>query len=352
MHNELSSAKPDQAHKAPLFVVGPAWVGDMVMAQSAFQHLKRTFAGADLHVLAPAWTHPLLARMPEVNQTWALPLGHGDFAPYTRWRLGQRLRAYAFQQAWVLPRSWKAALVPWAAGIPRRTGFLGEHRYGLLNDIRALDKSRLDQTVKRFVSLVHPKEAPELHISQPQLTINSDQQAQSLARLQLNLERPCLALLPGAEYGPAKQWPSAYFRHIAQEAVATGYQVWVLGSAKEAPLGQAICAQLPQAYNLCGQTQLTECIDLLALCEQAISNDSGLMHVAAAVGLVVHAIYGSSSPQYTPPLTEKAHIYWQALSCAPCFKRQCPLGHTQCLHLITPEQVWQQVQAVSSTLIT
>ena len=323
-------------------VVGPSWVGDMVMAQSLFKQLCRRFPECEIHVLAPGWSEPILARMPEVTKTWVLPFGHGQLGFSGRWQLGRSLIAEKFTQAIVLPRSWKSALVPFAAKIPLRTGFLGEQRYGLLNDRRHLDKRLLDQTMKRYIALGLPANAvftsEVIHF--PKLEVDLHNQQALFKSLGLS-DKPAVALMPGAEYGPAKQWPLAYFRELAEKLVAAGKQVWVLGSAKDAAAGAEIAASgLAELHNLCGKTQLADVVDLLAVATAAVTNDSGLMHVAAAVGTKVHAIYGSSSPAYTPPLTENAHIHYLKLDCSPCFKRTCPLGHTDCLAGIQPMQLF------------
>jgi heptosyltransferase-2 len=334
-----------------ILVVGPSWVGDMVMAQSLFKRLHQRHPGCSIDVLAPEWSHPILQRMPEVNQALELPLGHGQLGLKTRWQLGKSLARRGYTQAIVLPRSWKSALVPFAAGIPQRTGFLGEQRYFLLNDRRPLNKQDLDQTVKRFVALGLAKgEQPDwgdvASIPQPQLTVDPINQQRLVAELGLDLSRPAVALMPGAEYGPAKQWPLDSFRELAQQLVQQGRQVWVLGSAKDQAAGQHIAqgqeggaGQSGFVFNLCGRTQLADTVDLLALAKQAVTNDSGLMHVAAAVGTQVHAIYGSSSPRYTPPLTANKVVHYLGLECSPCFKRTCPLGHLDCLRGIKPGDI-------------
>lgn len=326
-----------------VLIVGPSWVGDMVMAQSLFRSLKARRPGAAIDVLAPQWCLAVLERMPEVRMGIAMPLAHGEFAPGNRWRLARGLREGAYNQAIVLPRSMKAALVPWFAGIPRRTGFRGEMRYGLINDMRSLDRAVLDQTVKRFVALgMRPGESPS-EVPFPRLEVSPENQQRLTDRLSLATGTPCIALMPGAEYGPAKCWPLENFRELAGLLRVAGYEVWVLGSEADRPAGDYIAAA-GAARNLCGDTTLTDAIDLLGLVEQAVSNDSGLMHVAAAAGSHVSAIYGSSTPAYTPPLTDKCHIYYLDIECSPCFARQCPLGHLRCLKEISAASVFAGIQ--------
>lgn len=325
-----------------ILVVGPSWVGDMVMAQSLFKLLKRLYPECAIDVLAPEWSHPVLARMSEVRKALSLSLKHGELGIASRWRLGRDLVNEGYTRAIVLPRSWKSALIPFAAKVPVRTGFHGEQRYFLLNDRRQLDKSKLDQTVKRFVALgvERHQSLPGDWLTYPSLHVDTDNQHNLLTRLGLQLDRPAVAMMPGAEYGPAKQWPVEYYQKLAGLLVDAGRQVWILGSQKDTTAGSQIASMgLPWVFDLCGKTQLVDAVDLLALTESAVTNDSGLMHVAAAVGTRVHALYGSSTPDYTPPLTDKAVVHWLQLECSPCFKRCCPLGHLNCLKEITPELV-------------
>jgi heptosyltransferase-2 len=331
-----------------ILIVGPAWVGDMVMAHSLYRLLKQRDPQASIHVLAPPWSLPLLARMPEVAAGIELPAAHGELALGARRALGKRLRGEGFQQAIVLPRSFKAALVPFFARIPVRTGFRGELRYGLINDIRPFDATVLDQTVLRFLALGLESDERELpSVPRPQLSVDSGAAEALMRRLALPSDVDAVALMPGAEYGPAKRWPTHYFAELAVRLRDAGMTVWVLGSAKEAPLAEEIRrhAGAGGVFNLCGQTSLTDAADLLARARVAVTNDSGLMHVAAAVGTHVVAIYGSSSPHFTPPLTERKTVLYQALACSPCFARECPLLHLNCLNGISVESVLDAARA-------
>ncbi len=322
-----------------ILVAGPAWVGDMVMAQSLFITIKQLRPDCMIDVIAPTWSVPLLKRMPQVHAAIQLPISHKQLKLLTRYKLGKQLRANRYDRAIVTPRSFKSALIPFFAGARQRTGYRGEHRYVLLNDIRRLDKRVLTQTVQRYVALGYDRElthAPQ--IPYPALTVDRENQQQVLDKLGLKTDKKIVAMMPGAEYGPAKQWPVEYYRQLAENLVDRGYQVWVLGSKKETELGARI-ASAPGVINLCGKTELVDVVDLLALAEYAVTNDSGLMHVAAATGVKVVAIYGSSNPEYTPPLSENATIIYTGLSCSPCFKRTCPLGHTHCLTGIGVEEV-------------
>jgi len=323
-----------------ILIVGPAWVGDMVMAQSLFMSLKQHNPAAEIDVVAPAWSVPLLARMPQVNQAVTLEVGHGKLGLLRRFSLGRSLAERRYDRAIVLPRSFKSALVPFFAGAKIRTGYRGEMRYGLLNDIRSLDKQILQQTVQRYVALGESCEAglpPPVPL--PQLRIDPDNQKRVCQKLGLTDERPIVGLMPGAEYGPAKCWPVENFAKLARSLNDKGIEVWIFGSGKERALADKIVEIAPQARNLCGQTQLEDVVDLMALTQAVVSNDSGLMHVACASGTRVIGIYGSSNPDYTPPLSEDAKVVYLGLACSPCFERICPLGHTDCLTKIAFENV-------------
>ena len=315
----------------------------MVMAQALFRLLKQREPERFLDVLAPAWSLPIVARMPEVRTGIAAETAHGEIGLRKRRRIARKLRAAEYDRAIVLPRSFKAALVPWFARIPVRTGFRGETRFVLINDMRPFDREVLDQTVKRFVALglERDEELPEA-LPYPALDVSADNQARCIAELGLDTGRPAIAMMPGAEYGPAKCWPLENFTSLAARLDEAGLAVWVLGSDKDRAAGETI-ATGSRAVNLCGRTTLGDVIDLLAACEQAVSNDSGLMHVAAAVGIHVHGIFGSSSPKFTPPLSKSREIHEISLDCRPCFERECPLGHLNCLKGISVASVFDKI---------
>ncbi len=325
-----------------ILVVGPSWVGDMVMAQSLFMRLRQLRPNAIIDVLAPAWSKPLLARMPEVNAAIEMPLGHGRLGLKSRWQLGKSLRG-RYTQAILLPNSWKSAIVPYAARIPLRTGWLGEMRYGLLNDARQLDKSLLSMTVQRFVALADKQDThstPE--IMPPRLTVSRESALAACAALELNAESEgtLLALCPGAEYGEAKRWPLEYYAQLARLHIRQGGQVWLFGSDKDADVCREIGVSAgTSCHNLAGRTSLAQAVDLMSLADLVVSNDSGLMHMAAALDRPLVAIYGSSDPNFTPPLNKQHRILSLGLDCSPCFKRECPLGHLDCLRKISVAQV-------------
>jgi heptosyltransferase-2 len=325
-----------------VLVVGPSWVGDMVMAQSLFKAIKKAQPDTSITVLAPEWTDPLVARMPEVHDCIGSTLAHGKLMIGERIALARRLRQRQFDQAFVLPRSLKSALIPLWSRIPKRTGYLGEMRWGLINDVRPLDKNALPMTVQRFVNLAEPTDNRPLSASlRPALSTDQQKVHGTLVKHQLaEHHNPVLALCPGAEYGPAKQWPAGHWSEMARRFLSQGWEIWLLGSEKDQEIAGHIDASTEhQCRNLAGRTTLSEAIDLLAASDVVVTNDSGLMHVAAALDRPLVAIYGSSSTDSTPPLSDSARIVSAGLACSPCFKRTCPLGHTRCLKEISADQV-------------
>jgi len=317
----------------------------MVMAQSLFKLLKQRLPQCQIDVVAPGWSLPIIQRIPEVRKAHVLNVGHGEGGLKKRYQLGRQLRGKNYSQAIVLPRSFKSALVPFFASIPQRTGFKGEFRYGILNDIRPIDKKYLDQTVKRFSYLGLRHSSDELEVFHPSLDVDKENAQRCIEELGLDAEKYTVALLPGAEYGPAKQWPASHFADLIKLIEQAGAQAWIIGSAKDKPLAQEIVTLAGGAgINLCGNTQIADAVDLIAQADVAVTNDSGLMHIAAAVGTRVIAIYGSSSPEYTPPLTNDASINWLQLDCSPCFQRQCKFGHYNCLNNISAETIYPQLE--------
>lgn len=329
-----------------ILIIAPSWIGDCIMSQPLLRRLHELRGGCAIDVFAPAWSQAVFARMPEVSEIIDNPFGHGALRLRERLRVGRGLGRRGYTQVIVLPGSLKSALIAAATGIRRRTGYVGEQRYFFLNDIRKLDKNALPLMVDRYTALAHDAGAA-FHGSgdAPRLQIDAESQAQSLLNLDLNQEKPILALCAGAEYGAAKRWPPRHFAAVARHFSQKGWAVWLFGSAKDAPASQQInelsgniCA------DLCGKTTLAQAADLLACADAAVCNDSGLMHLAAAAGCRVVAVYGSSSPQHTPPLGENAAVAALNLPCSPCFKRECPLGHLDCLEKLLPEQIIQLLE--------
>ncbi len=334
-----------------ILIIGPSWVGDMVMSQSLYKTLKQQHPQCKIDVLAPQWCKPILERMPEVEEALTMSVGHGEFSLFKRREIGKSLRNKQYTHAFILPNSAKSALIPWFANIPVRTGWKGEMRFGLINDIRT-NKQSFQYMVERYVALAYPKsemiESSSLggldSLPKPKLDIDPVVQQNTIDKFALTTGQPVIGLCPGAEFGPAKKWPEQHYAAVAQEMINRGYQVWLFGSQKDVAACEGIVSQLKgdsarSATVLAGKTSLIEAVDLLAACQTVVSNDSGLMHVAASVGCNVVAIYGSTSPKYTPPLAEKVEMVHTDIECRPCFKRECQFGHLKCLTELTPEMV-------------
>lgn len=300
----------------------------MVMAHTLVPGLVER---SDVHFLAPPNTAPLATRMDGVAAVHEIRARHGVLGLGERHAVGKRLRQCRFDRAIVLPGSFKSALAPLFAAIPKRTGWRGEFRYGVLNDVRKLDAQRWPRLVDRFAALA------DVAPARPRLRVDVQARRRLLAKHRLTTERPVVALCPGADYGPAKRWPDDHFAALAQRCAEAGAEVWALGGSRDA--GSALSATA-SVMDLTGRTSLLDAVDLLSVASAVVANDSGLMHVAAALDVPVVTIYGSSSPHFTPPLSEHAVIVQRELDCRPCFRRECPLGHTDCLHGIAPRQVF------------
>ena len=321
-------------------IVAPAWIGDAVISQPMLSLLRSRSPMDTIEVLAPPWVAPLYRRMSEVDGVFESPFAQGQLALHRRRAVASALRTRAYERAFVLPNSLKSALIPWMAGIPERIGYLGEQRYGLLNDRRRLDEARLPRLVDRFAALaLDVGELLPPQLSQPHLDVDLSNQAIQQAKLGLKRQPAIVALCPGAEYGPAKRWPVRHFADVARTCLDRGRQVWIFGSGNDAAIGAEIAAIAPGAVNLCGKTGVADAIDLIALSRTVVTNDSGLMHVAAAAGCEVIALFGSTTTDYTPPLSSRANTISLRLECSPCFQRICPLGHTNCLVQLKPERV-------------
>lgn len=320
-------------------------MGDALLSQPLLTRLKQQDAQSRIDILAPGWALPIFRRMPEVSETLESPFAHGELALGKRWRIARSLRANRYDRVYVLPNSFKSALVPLFAGIPERIGFVGELRHLLLTDARRLDERALPLMVERFAWLADAADAALTRpVSRPQLRVSEAERAQLRRRLGLTAAGRVACFCPGAEYGPAKRWPAKYFGELAQRLGADGYAVWLVGSAKERDIGDTISQSCTNAVNLCGRTTLDDAVVLLSCADLVVSNDSGLMHVAAALDRPMIALYGSSSPSFTPPLSDRAHVVKHEVPCSPCFQRVCPLKHFDCMMKLAPSRVLDEIQ--------
>jgi heptosyltransferase-2 len=317
-----------------ILVVAPNWIGDALMAQPLLARLHENTVGLQLDLLAPAWVSPVLRRMPEVAEVIEVPFRHGGLQLRERWRVGRRLRTRGYQQAIVLPNTWKSALVPFFASIPVRSGYVGESRYGLLN--LTYRKSGAPMLL-HYARLSEP---PGMEVRQPlphpRLVVPTS--AIESSKRNFGIAGTYAVLCPGAEYGPAKRWP--YFKELAGRLPMPAV---ILGSRNDAEAARDIPGK-----HLVGATTLDEAIDLMAGAALVISNDSGLMHVAAALRRPQVALFGSSSPEHTPPLSHAARVLWLRVECSPCFQRECPLGHFRCMREMTVDLVLQEIDNLTA----
>lgn len=324
-------------------VIAPQWIGDAVMTEPLMRRLAAR--GERLTVGALPWVAPVYRAMPQVAEVIEFPFAHGGLQWRERWRLARQLRGQ-FDLAYVCPNSLKSALLPFLAGIPTRVGYLGEARYGLLTQRLANPAKGQRPPMVAFYSALSGE--ADVAADQPKLQLSAPEADAALHALRLT-RSGYHVFAPGAEYGDAKRWPAAHFAALAAQL---DLPVVLLGSGKEAALCAAIAdpvnAQRPgQCINLAGKTSLAQALAVIAACKATVSNDSGLMHVAAGFGVKQVAIFGSSSPLHTPPLNALAKVLWlktdpdyqPQLDCAPCFERVCPLGHTRCLNDILPSRV-------------
>jgi heptosyltransferase-2 len=314
-----------------LLVVAPNWIGDALMCQPLLARLRDKRPQARIDVLAASWVAPVLRRMPEVAGVIETPFEHGRLRLRERWRLGRTLRALGYDQAIVLPNTWKSALVPFLADIPLRSGYVGESRYALLNLLYRKRPGREPMALHYARLAERPGAEIALPLPEPRLAV--DAQSAQRTRERFGLAGRYAVLCPGAEYGPAKRWP-----HFAALAARMELPVVLLGTAKEHEQCAAIAGR-----NLAGETTLDEAIELLAGAALVVSNDSGLMHVAAALERPLLALFGSSSPRHTPPLSPKARVLWLGLECSPCYARECPLGHFRCMKELSVELVVEKL---------
>jgi heptosyltransferase II len=344
-----SSMSDADAATDRILVVGPNWVGDVVMSQCLLKALRIRDTDVAIDILATASVAPLFERMPEVKRVIISPVAHREFRFFERMRLGRSL-AQEYSSAYVLPGSWKSGLVPFAAGAPRRTGYLGEARWGLLNDIRRMPPSMRRRTAFAYQALAEPEifNEPE-RLQRPSIIADADNRTRLLRQFSLSLV-DFVVFVPGAEFGPAKRWPSRHWSALAARLDRIGLRIVLLGTKNDAPLGAEIAAGRSGVLDLTGRTRLEDAIDLISAARLAVTNDSGLMHVAAALGTKVAAVYGSTSPEDTPALSPRSRVISLGLPCSPCQKRVCPLGHFDCLQKLEAVEVMRALASLDPSL--
>jgi len=331
-----------------ILIVAPSWVGDAILSEPLVAVLREPLEEPIVDVLASPWCAPVYERVRGVGKIIENPFRHGEFGLKRRRELAREIRSQGYTRAFILPNSFKSALIPWFAGIPRRIGYAGEGRRALFTEARRLDPTALPRLVDRFVALAVPKGRLIPTPPAPVLAPNASNAFAAMRALMLSTHRPIAILCPGAEYGPAKRWPAEHFIALARRLLDEGYAVWLLGSPNDQAAALPIAAAIAGVRDLTGRTDLGTAIDLLSLASVVVSNDSGLMHAAAAVGRPLIALFGSSSPEYTPPLSPLAHIAKIDIACSPCFQRECPLGHFKCMRELDVEVVHDLARKASA----
>ncbi|MEK9656810.1 MAG: lipopolysaccharide heptosyltransferase II [bacterium] len=331
-----------------ILIISPNWLGDLVMAQSLFIELKKQHKNCRIHLLGASWTHSLATRMPEISKHIIFENKQKKLSLKKRWLLAKQLQKEKYDLAIILPLSVKAALIPWLAKIPKRRGWhykawLIKNRFGLLNEYAAYPKDF--KQVELYHSL-HRSPFKRGPYPLPHLQTNEENTQSLQKKYAINPTQPSLIICPGAAYGPTKQWPSDYFTQVASHFIEKKWLIILIGAKKETQLCQIIETTIAnkRCLNLCNKTHLDDVIDLLSSSTIILSNDSGLMHVAAAIKKRQIAIYGSSSPKFTPPLNTKASIQTLNLECSPCFKKKCPLTHYDCLKKLKPSKIISEIE--------
>ena len=322
-------------------LVAPQWIGDAVMAQPLAALLAAR--GERITALALPGVAAVLRAMPGIEQVVEAPLRHGHLDLRQRFRLARELRARDFARAYVLGNNLKSRLVPWLARIPERIGWSGEAAGALLTRALPAQRGSMRADMRTHYAALAASDAhagAAAEPSQPLLRVDPASAAATAA--QWGLQGEFVALCPGAEYGPAKQWPTAHYASLARMAHGAGLRVAVLGSAREHDAAAAIARDAGDVdvLDLCGRTSMAQAVELLAGAAGVVSNDSGLMHVAAALGRPTVGVYGSTDPRHTPPAAHRSATLWLHLECSPCFRRECPLGHLNCLRALDPQWAW------------
>lgn len=333
-------------------IVGPSWVGDMVMSQGLYRTLKQQYPDARIDVIAPEWCRQILDKMPEVNQSLIMPIGHGEFALKKRYHIGKQLRESSYDYAYILPNSFKSALIPFFAKIPNRIGWKGEMRYGLLTDCRKLDKNAFPRMIERYKALAYDskkvtsaKDFPEPFLY-PKLSVTAEEIRLVFSTFNLDESKSYIGICPGAEFGPAKCWPDYHYAELSKLLIAEGKTIIIFGSAKDKLIAEQIENSVQNklsCINLAGNTTLTQVVGLMAGCETIITNDTGLMHIAASIDKPLIALYGPTSPDFTPPLSDKAIVLRLITGFQKIKRGDSEQGYHQSLIDIKPNKVFDTI---------
>lgn len=334
-----------------ILIISPNWIGDAVIAQPLLRLLKERHPDSPIDVLAPAWVAPIWRAVAEVDEVLESTFRHGALQLRERWQFARKLGKRGYAEAYVLPNTFKFALIPWLAGIPRRIGYLGEMRYGLLNVIHrvALDFPRPMVSYYAALADMPAAQAPAPSaFPRPRLMIAPQRSDETMAQLKVQTGSPLLVFAPGAEFGPAKRWPAGHFAELARMVRQTygEAQIVLLGSGKDKEACDEIEITVPWIQNFAGVTTLDQAIAIIAKADAVVSNDSGLMNIASALNRPVVAMYGPTDMHNTPPFSEVTEAVSLHLPCSPCHQRVCPLGHHDCMKKLPADMVWQPLRSM------
>lgn len=332
-------------------VISPNWIGDAVMAQPLLRLLHEKHPERPIDVLAPAWVAPVWRAMREADTVLEAPFRHGALQLRERREYAQMLRQRGYADAYVLPNTLKFALIPWLAGIPKRVGYKGEMRYGLLNEIHHDNRDKPRPMVSFYAALANaptPDVPVPSALPRPSLSVSEEKIAQVMSRIGLHMDRPLVLFAPGAEFGSAKRWPTSHFAELAKTIrhERNDVQIALMGSGKDKDVCDEIAVSVPGVRNLAGVTVLDEAVALIAQASAMVSNDSGLLHIASALNRPIVAIYGPTDPLHAPPFSDVAKSLYLGLECAPCRQRECPLGHHRCMREISAGMVWEPLRGM------
>lgn len=334
-----------------ILIIGPSWVGDAVMSQALFKLIKQKHKETIVDVLAPAWALPVFKRMKEVSSLIEMPFTHGEVRIKERKQFALKIKDRNYDQAIVLPNSLKSSLIPFFADIPVRTGWRGELRYFLLNDLRKLKHKDYPRMVDRFCALGIEKSEELSEIEIPSLIAEKESTTRLIQKFGINQNNKLLTICPGAEFGPAKRWPSYFFGEVSNYYLRKGWNVLLIGSKNDEETASKVQASLKEEninfINAAGETSLEDSIDLLSISSLVLTNDSGLMHIASALDIPLLALFGPTSPEFTPPLGKKAQIIRKIDGYIKERKGDLPHGYHSSLLAIKPEEVIHKLESMN-----
>lgn len=336
-----------------ILIIGPSWIGDMMMSHSLYRLLKNQYFNIKIDVLAQQWCHKILYLMPEVNKVIILPLNHGEISLRKRYIIGKNLKKVGYDIAYILPNSFKSALIPFFAEIKQRIGWRGEMRYGLINDLRKLNTKKLPLMVDRYLALADRNFISGVKNDKlffpPKIAINHFTQNKIKQKFNIVNHNLMIGFCYGAENNLSKCWPHYHYASLAKLLISDGYQIIFLGSNKDLIQSKKIFSlfndiEKKHCINLSGKTDLIEVSTLISNCNAIVSNDSGLMHIAAALNVPLIALYGPTSPSFTPPITKKAIVIQSDLQNKNIFSKIQYKNYDYRLININPYYVYETIK--------